>query len=209
MRRIYRVFAHRRALLVERAKVAITEVDNREEIVALVGFATFFFGFAAGAILNLYLLAINDPLVEQFRSALSYKSAIFGDGILLPVINMIATAFILRNREFVGKKILRLALFLGITITAYFHITQAIGGIVNWAMPKPWHWNALGVWHAIYMFLVASLICLFYLVVAKTITREKDIPTEVILVTLGVALFFLLLRLDYIAISLSSFIPRL
>lgn len=208
MRRIYQRLARRQALLVKRAKVVITEVDNREEIVALVGFATFFFGFAAGAILNLYLLAISHPLVEQFRSALSYKSAIFGDGILLPVINMVATAFILRNREFVGKKILRLALFLGITVTAYFHVTQAIGGIVNWAMPTPWHWNILGIWHAIYMFSVASLLSLLYLISIKVMKEEKEVPMEVMVVTFGIVFFFVLLRLDYISIDLREFLPH-
>lgn len=193
----YRGLARRRALFVRRAKVAITEVDNREEIIALVGALTFIFGFGAGAILNVYLLAIGHPLVLHFRSMLFYKSAVFGDGILLPVINMLATAFILRNREFVKKQTFELALLLGIAVTVYFHVSQAVQGLVNWAMPAPWQWNILGVWHALYMFSVASLLSLFYLVAVKVIREEEDIPMQAILVTLGLVVFFMLLHLDY------------
>ena len=132
MRRIYRI-AKRKAFFIKR--VAVTEIDTSDQIVALIGFATFFFGFAAGAVLNLYYISINHPLVHQFRAALTYKSAIFGDGIILPIINMVAAAFILKNWEYVGRKTLQTALVAGILITAYFHINQAVNHIVNWAMP--------------------------------------------------------------------------
>lgn len=207
MRRIYRVLARRQVLLVKRAKIAIAQVDNREQIIALVGSATFIFGFGAGAILNLYLLAIDHPLVLQFRTVLSYKSAILGDGVLLPIVNMIAVAFLLKNWEYVGKKLFQGALLLGMGVTVWFHVNQAMQGLVNWAMPTPWQWNILGLWHAVYMFSVASLLSLFYLVTSKVITREKDIPGEIILVTVGLIIFFLLLRLDYINVSYSTLIP--
>lgn len=197
MRRIY-----------SRAKIAVAEIDLEGQIVALVGFLTFFFGFAAGAILNLYLIAINHPLVHQFRSALTYKSAIFGDGILLPILNMIAAAFILKNWDEVSIRMRQIALGMGLIVTIYFHINQAMEGIVNWAMPKPWHWNILGVWHMLYMLFVASLLSLFYLTVIKYVKEEREMPVAAIIVTGGIFFFFVLLRLDYIAIDLSSFMPK-
>lgn len=206
MRRMYRRLVERRAFLVKRARVAIAEIDAQEYIVGSVGLATFFFGFYAGAMVNLVLLAIDHPLVLQFRSSLSYTSAILGDGILLPIINMIAVSFILRNREFVGRKTIQAALIAGIAITAWFHINQAMQGIVNWAMPAPWQWNILGIWHAIYMFSVASLLSLFYITVVKYIREEREIPKGVVLVTFGLILFFMLLRLDYIDITYSTLV---
>lgn len=207
MKGIYQRFTKRQALLVKKAKVAIAEVEIADQVVGFVGFATFFFGFGAGAVLNLYLLAIGHPLVHQFRGALTYKSAIFGDGILLPLINMLAASFILKNWKYATPRILQGSLVIGIWITAYFHIEQARNGVVNWAMPEPWHWNALGVWHAIYMFCVATLLSLFYLLVLK-VGREKEALRQALLVTAGIILFFVLLRLDYISIDLSTFIPR-
>ena len=197
MRRIY-----------ARAKTAVAEIDLEGQIVALVGFITFFFGFAAGAVLNLYLIAINHPLVHQFRAALSYKSAIFGDGILLPILNMIAASFVLKNWSLATKKTKQSALLMGLGVMLYFHINQAMQGIVNWAMPQPWHWNILGFWHMIYMFSVASLLALFYLVLIKYVKEEKELPLAAVIVSLGIIGFFVLLRLDYIAIDLSSFLPK-
>lgn len=190
-------------------RVAITEIDTSDQIVALVGFITFFFGFAAGALLNLYYISINHPLVHQFRGALTYKSAIFGDGIILPIINMVAAAFILKNWDYVGRKTRETALVVGILVTAYFHINQAVNNIVNWAMPRAWHWNILGLWHGIYMFFVASLLALFYMLVIRYMKEEKDIPTAVVVVSVGIVIFFFLLRLDYIAFDLASFFPKI
>lgn len=195
----------------EKTRAMITRIglELEEEIVVATGFLTFFFGFGAGAILNFYLLAINNPLVTEYRSVLTYSSAILGDGIILPIINMVAMAYFLKNREYLVVTTLRLALVVGLVITLYFNISQAVNGIVNWAMPQPWQWNFIGLWHAIYMLLVASFLSLFYLVTIRVLAREKELPSSVLLVTLGLVIFFLLLRLDYISLDLTQFIPRL
>lgn len=187
----------------------LVDVDNRRLVVFGVGFATFLFGFVAGALLNMYLLWVDSPLVLQLRASLTYKSAIFGDGIILPVVNMIVMAFLLKNWVMVRKRIVHTALILGFCITSYFHVMQAMEGIINWAMPKPWQWNALGVWHAIYMFSVVSFLSLFYLVLLKVMRHKKRIPKEAVIVTLGIAIFFILLRLDYMTIDLKSLIPQM
>lgn len=190
-----------RKFIKDTAEVILPKEDTRF-IVFSVGAATFFFGFAAGAIVNIYLLSINSSLVTTFRASLTYVSSIIGDGIVLPIVNMIIVSFLLVNREKVTKKTMRLALFFGLLITLYFHINQAVNGLVNWTMPMPWHWNILGVWHAGYMFTVASLISCFYLVLFKVKKRTKRVPREALIVTLGIALFLTLLRLDYSTVSL-------
>ena len=161
-----------------------------------VGVATFFFGFGAGAALNLYLLSIHDPLVTTLRASLTYRSAILGDGLLLPIINMLAVYFILQNKKSISHNLKISGLFLGFMITLYFHLDQAIKGLVNWAMPTPWHWNFLGLWHAIYMFSVASLLSLFYLVALK-LSHQQGTKMTILAVTLGMILFFILLGTDY------------
>lgn len=171
---------------------------NKNKFILGVGFATFFFGFGAGAVLNLYLLAINSPLVLQFRSSLMFVSSILGDGIILPVVNMLMVSNLIKNKEYISRLKVVLSLLFGLAITLYFHITQAIQGLVNWTMPKPWEWNFLGVWHALYMLVVASLISLFYIVLTLYIAKFKRFTKEAVLVTLGIVLFIILLRLDYI-----------
>jgi hypothetical protein len=175
---------------------------NKKHIIFLTGFATFFFGFGAGAILNLYLLAINSPLVLQFRSSLMFISSIIGDGIILPGVNMLIVSSLIKNKEYISRLKVGLSLFCGLLITLYFHITQAVQGLVNWTMPKPWEWNFLGVWHALYMLVVTSLISLFYMVLVLNIVKFKRFTKEAILVTLSIVLFLILLRLDYFDVKL-------
>ncbi len=162
-----------------------------------VGLATFFFGFGAGAALNLYLISINDPLVTTLRASLTYRSAIFGDGIILPIVNMVAAYFLLKNKALLNKSFFLTAILIGIIVTAYFHVDQATRGLINWAMPTPWNWNLLGAWHALYMFSVSSLMALFYLLALKVI-HKKDTLVPTIVVTLGLVLFFIILATDYL-----------
>lgn len=170
---------------------------KHKKIIFLTGLATFFFGFGAGAILNLYLLFIQSPLVLQFRSSLLYISSIFGDGIILPIVNMIAVSFLFKNQKLMRRLTISLGLLLGLIVTSYFHISQAVQGLVNWSMPRPWEWNFLGAWHALYMFGVASLLCLFYIVFILNFKKQKKLHKEVLLVTVGIIFFLILLRLDY------------
>ena len=182
--------------------VSMLNTKRQRTIVIGVGIATFFFGFGGPAILNLYLLAVNSALVLQFRSSLTYTSSILGDGIILPIVNMFAVLGLFKNQELIGRLPVILSLFFGLLITAYFHVVQGAQGLINWSMPKPWQWNFLGVWHAFYMFTVSSLIILFYIVLTLNIAKRKRITKEAVLVTLGIVLFIILLRLDYIDVNL-------
>ena len=175
---------------------------SERQIIALTGLGTFLFGFGAGAAYNWYLIQIHDPLVEQFRASLSYKSAIFGDGILLPIVNMVMISFLLKHRGLLTKKVRGFGVFGGALITAYFHITQALDKVVNWAMPSPWHWNLLGLWHAIYMFSVSTLISTFLAVSILVMYKTKKVPWQFIFAAFGVFLFLIILRLDYIDIKI-------
>ena len=189
-----------------RVSDTLGDADTRRFVIG-VGIATVFFGFLAGAIANLYLVSIGHPLVTEYRTTLSYGSAIFGDGILLPIVNMIVAGFVAQRHWDVTRRTIGLALAMGVAVTTYFHVEQAMQGIVNWTMPQPWHWNILGVWHAGYMLAVTSWLCFFGLLVAKAVRRERSIPQEAVLVVLGIAAFFVLLRLDYMTVDLRAFVP--
>ncbi len=166
-------------------------------LIISVGAATFFFGFGAGALYNYYLILTDSPIVATLRTSLTFKSAIFGDGIILPVVNMTAAYFLINHKKYLTKTILGYALISGGFVTAYFNITQAVKGLVNWAMPTPWHWNLLGLWHAIYMYCVASFLVYFYFTSIKVVVKEKRFPLQLFFVTIGMVVFFILLDLDY------------
>lgn len=172
------------------------------------GFATFFFGFGAGAVFNWYLIRVDSPLIAEHRGSLNYVSSIVGDGVLLPLVNMVIVSFLMAHHASIDRMTLIVAVTLGIAITAYFHLVQAIRGLVNWTMPRPWRWNALGAFHAAYMLGAASLLGLFYAVVAASaLARDRDVVPTAAVVTTGVVCFCVLLRLDYSAVSLRALAP--
>lgn len=176
--------------------------------IAYVGLATMFFGFGAGALLNLYLKRQASPLLDGLRGSLDYTSSIVGDGLVLPVVNMLVASFLLAEWASITRGELALAGALGVLVTLYFHITQAVRGLVNWCMPSPWRWNWLGAFHAIYMCTVASLLALFYVTVAVVTYERGSLPREAVFATLGILAFLWLLRLDYATVSLRSLLPR-
>jgi|SRR5581483_5914262 len=185
----------------------INRIKERYIIIS-VGIGTFFFGFFAGAVASAYLLSIHSQLVAGLRTSLSFKSAIFGDGFILPVINMVAAAFLLANKKLLTKALATNSVLLGFLITAYFHLNQAINKLVNWAMPTPWHWNILGLWHAIYMFSVCTFLSLFYLMLFRLMKKNKHIPYQLYVVTGGLVAFFLLLHLDYVSVTFGNLVLR-
>ncbi len=173
------------------------------------GVATFVFGFGAGAALNWYLIAVKSPLIAEHRGSLSYVSSIVGDGVLLPLVNMVIVSFLIAHRGRIDNTTLAVAVCLGIAITVYFHVVQAVRGLVNWTMPTPWRWNALGAFHAAYMLTVASLLALFYAVVAAgALAHDSGLALSAAFVTTGVVCFCVLLRLDYAAVSLRALGPQ-
>lgn len=170
--------------------------NNPARVVILIGAQTFIFGFALWVLLNFWLIYKNSPLI-QLRSTLAFKSAIIGDGVILPITNMIIVAFLLNYGAYITGRILRSALYTSFFFTALFHFIQAKYGFVNWAMPQPWHWNGIGLAHALYMFLVIFLTSLFYLTSAKVKSKTGNVPREGKFVSGGIIIFLILLAWDY------------
>jgi len=177
--------------------IAERKTSFRNRLVFLAGFLTFLFGFAIPALFNLYLISTASPLVVNFRGSLSFISSNLGDGIILPLVNMIIVFFLVANKDLIDKRKVLLGLFFGLLITLYFHTNQAALGLINWSMPKPWHWNFLGYFHALYMFFVSSLISLYFLVVIKDIRNNKKFPKSAFAAAIGIVVFLILLTLDY------------
>ena len=182
-------------------------LQNDTQAIIFTGVATFFFGFGAGAAVNWYLNKVGSPLVAELRGSLTFISSIVGDGVLLPIVNMVIVAFLLRERGLISAGVWGISLFLGLCVTAYFHIVQAVRGLVNWTMPTPWHWNILGVWHAIYMFSVATLVSMFFVVVALAAAAGHSPWLSLGIVSTGIGAFFFLLRLDYAAVEWGALLP--
>ena len=94
----------------------------------------------------------------------SYYSGIVGDGILIPVLNL--AAFVLVRQLWPNARWRRLPLYVALGfITAFAaFVAQAGLGAVNWSMPSPFHWSAVGRFHFVVMWAELS-----YLYVAMAV----------------------------------------
>jgi hypothetical protein len=178
----------------------VTAVEQRPWLLLAVVFvATAFFGFAVQALGNVYLSWRDDPLVHQYRSTLSYTSAIVGDGILIPLVNVFITSQLVTWRRRPHLSELALSVLGGGLITGGVHLYQAVNDLRNWAMPLPFQWTSIGYYHAAFMW--TELACvLFFWGQVGLIARENPraaISYRVAFAFLAGALFLRLLFADY------------
>lgn len=168
-------------------------------LLASVFVATLFFGFVTQAAGSAYLRWTDDPIVSSYRTTLSYTSALIGDAILLPLLNVFITSQLAiwrrrpRGHEIVG------ALLAGATLTVAVHLYQAANAILNWTMLEPYSWTMLGYVHAGFMLAELSLVLFFWGQVAL-VAREQPraiFSHRVLLVVLCSLVFLRLLLGDY------------
>lgn len=156
------------------------------------------FGVSGGT--NAAMLVTGNDLVKKHRATLTFRSAWYGDGLILPVVNcLIMNALKAWKPRLEGSTSLP-AILSGSAVALLFHVGQGRGGMVNWTMTKPWRWNLLGYYHFIYM---SSQFAFMTLYVTQLIGRwrkgEVSGPQkrDLAIIAASMALFAWLLSTDY------------
>jgi hypothetical protein len=106
-------------------------------------------GVSGGA--NVLLMVAGNDLIKKHRPTLTFRSAWFGDGIILPIVNVLMIKALNRWGPRLGGSTLLAPVVGGSIVSLMFHIGQGRGGLVNWTMPQPWRWNLLGYYHFVFM----------------------------------------------------------
>lgn len=168
-------------------------------LLASVFLATLFFGFIIQAAGSAYLRWTADPIVLHYRTTLSYTSALVGDALILPFVNVVITRqlFAWRRRAAAGEVLA--ALLLGGVLTVGVHLYQAANALLNWTMPVPYSWTPLGYVHAGFMFAELSFVLFFWGQVAR-IAQERPraiLSHRIAIVILCSLVFMRLLLGDY------------
>lgn len=127
-----------------------------------VAFLTLFFGFLTQAGGSMYLRLAGDPMASAYRTTLTYTSALIGDAILLPLVNVFITAQLWEWRRRPNVSEIVLSLLAAAVLTIGVHLYQAANAIINWTMTKPYEWTAFGYVHAGFMFAELSLVLFFW-----------------------------------------------
>jgi hypothetical protein len=123
---------------------------------------TWVFGFLIQAAGSAWLRWQDDPIASHYRTSLSYTSALIGDGVLLPLVNVLIVGQLMawrrrpRGREIAG------ALLVGALVTSIVHLYQAANALLNWTMTQPYRWSGLGYEHAAFMWAEVSFVLFFW-----------------------------------------------
>lgn len=149
---------------------------------------------------NVWMLITDHDLIKKHRATLTFRSAIFGDGMILPFINSVMMKSFTRWKPRLSARTGLVPIIGGSAISLMFHIAQGRGGMVNWTMTRPWKWNLLGYYHFVYMATQFSYMLLYFTQLAGRwpkgqITADQKRDLAIIAANLGA--FGLLLYTDY------------
>lgn len=168
-------------------------------LLAIVFLSTAFFGFVVQAVGNVYLNWRGDPIVHEYRATLSYTSAVVGDGLLIPMVNVFMTGQLALWRRKPRLSEVALSILAGGLVTGLVHFYQAVNNLQNWTMTAPFDWTPLGYYHAAFMWTEISFV-LFFMGQVGLVARDtpRAVATHrIAMVCLCGALFLRLLFADY------------
>jgi hypothetical protein len=168
-------------------------------LLAVVFLTTAFFGFLINALGNVYLRWRMDPIVTEYRATLSYTSAVIGDGILIPLVNVFMTSQLALWRRRPNVREIGGPVLGGALITAAAHLYQATQNLRNWTMTQPWDWTPLGYYHALFMWAEISFVLFFW---GQMALMAKENPRAILSYRIALmfvcgGLFLRLLFADY------------
>lgn len=125
-------------------RTAVKQVDRNA---LYFGLLTWLMLFGYQIVFYSYYRHVESPLLTGQRNVFSYYSGILGDGLILPVLNILV--FILLRSLGVRLHLKKLMFFLGLGLgaTVATHFLQASLSLTNWSMPEPFNWSGLGKFH--------------------------------------------------------------
>lgn len=149
---------------------------------------------------NLVMILTNDPIIKQHKPTLAFASAWIGDGILLPIINVLMMRAFRRWGTRPGRRNTAVALVAGMALMGVFQVGQATGGLTNYTMPTPWHWTWLGYYHMLYMGSQFAFMFFYFIALYQAWQAGKVTPAQKrdLAAIAGMLLLFgVLLQTDY------------
>lgn len=152
------------------------------------------FNWLVQLVYYLYKIRKNPKAFGSHRTLLNYYTGYIGDGIILPIINVLIF-FLLRSLQFpLDNLIIGLSVGMGILANFAVHHFQAKRELTNWSMPEPYRWNFAGKWHMISFPIQASYLGIFI----NTIFLKNEMVDsrgQILLIFAVFGLFFIFLLL--------------
>jgi hypothetical protein len=131
----------------------------------------------------------------------SYYSGVFGDGILIPAVNVAGFVLLRQLAPGIPWRRLPVYILLGIATATAAFLMQAQLDLVNWSMPTPFQWSDVGQFH---FFVMTAEVTYLYIVLATAINNWTALKSDsnawrsFAVGWMGLALFGASLAADYI-----------
>jgi len=175
------------------------ELESDRGLMVATALATFAAALGVSGGTNVVMLLTKSDLIKKHRPTLTFKSAIFGDGLILPFVNVLMmNSFKKWKPRLSGTAIAPVVG--GSAISLLFHIAQGKNGMVNWTMTRPWKWNLLGYYHFVYMATQFSYMLLYLTQLGGRWTKGEisgEQKRDLALIAANMAAFAILLKTDY------------
>jgi hypothetical protein len=174
--------------------------ESQARLMAITALATFAAALGVSGGTNVWMLITGNQLIKKHRPTLTFRSAIFGDGLILPFINVLMMRSFVRWQPRMSGRTALVPVFGGSFVSLLFHIAQGRGGMVNWTMTRPWRWNLLGYYHFVYMATQFSYMLLYMTQLAGRWPKGEVGPEEkrdLALIGANLGAFAALLFTDY------------
>jgi|SwirhisoilCB2_FD_contig_61_2361164_length_794_multi_4_in_0_out_0_1 hypothetical protein len=177
-----------------------TRSDDEKLVVATTAVVTFLAALGVSGGTNLVMILTKDPIIKDHKPTLAFASAWIGDGILLPIINVLMVLAMRSWGTRLGWRNAITSLMGGSAIMATFQFVQATQSMTNYTMPEPWHWTWLGYYHMLYMASQFSFMIFYFQALyqawraGKVSARQKR---DLAAIAGMILLFAVLLQLDY------------
>lgn len=139
--------------------------------------------------------------LKNHQHVLQYISGIIGDGLLVPLTNVVAIETLQQiERPIFSMRMIGFSFLSGMVITFLFHKGQQYFKLTNWTMPKVGVWNLLGFYHALFMFFESSFLVLTLSAFLESVRLHGSIQAYHSPIRYGFSLlfiFFLSFVFDY------------
>lgn len=144
-----------------------------------------------------YYRFFENPILSSGRNVFSYYSGVVGDGIILPMVNILIFLLLKDIGAHLSMRKFLSFLGLGLLLTVAIHLFQATSNLTNWAMPEPFVWSGIGRFHFFFMWWEFSFL---FFALSEVMRNWRDVTTN--------AWHFTLLGLTWLGIGafVASFI---
>lgn len=173
-----------------------------DRLVLMTGVVTWLLCFGYQLVFYWFYQLNGSYLIHHYDTVLSYYSGVIGDGVIVPVVNIVVVMLLREVKVKVISTRVAIAVGLGLVLTVLAHWAQANFDLTNWSMPTPYHWSLVGRFHFGFMWAESSLLIFTFIETVTSSNKLRRARPALLysLAWLGLAAFAATFLADYLKV---------